>query len=199
MTIGMKDKLMGVTFLGNVTFNGPMFDIHDNHHVTVIQGAKPVPDAADAEDDQEYVDLKFFDDQKFATMDGQRRLRQVLRGVMSKMDVDAGRDWVVPYIAYHYYIGRTFIMKGYADFFCDIDRLMPGVLTKVNTAEKGGDKRYKLYTDSLRLECPKWFIVDECLPPMNEWTSTRFDYHVDKERRSRIQQLVREVYQGLKG
>ena len=32
----MKDSSMtGVTFNGNVTFNGPMFDIHDNEHVHI--------------------------------------------------------------------------------------------------------------------------------------------------------------------
>ena len=28
--------MMGVTFNGSVTFNGPMFDIHDNEHVTIV-------------------------------------------------------------------------------------------------------------------------------------------------------------------
>ena len=35
----IKEKLkekVGVTFNGNVTFNGPMFDIHDNQQVTVV-------------------------------------------------------------------------------------------------------------------------------------------------------------------
>ena len=33
-----KDAL-GVTFSGNVTFNGPMFDIHDNQHVHIEKAA----------------------------------------------------------------------------------------------------------------------------------------------------------------
>ena len=38
----MKDNSMtGVTFNGNVTFNGPMFDIHDNEHVHIgVEGYK---------------------------------------------------------------------------------------------------------------------------------------------------------------
>ena len=32
----VKKKMMGVTFNGSVTFNGPMFDIHDNEHVTIV-------------------------------------------------------------------------------------------------------------------------------------------------------------------
>ena len=31
-----KKEMMGVTFNGTVTFNGPMFDIHDNEHVTIV-------------------------------------------------------------------------------------------------------------------------------------------------------------------
>lgn len=32
-----KKEMMGVTFQGSVTFQGPMFDIHDNAHVTIVQ------------------------------------------------------------------------------------------------------------------------------------------------------------------
>ncbi len=31
-----KKEMMGVTFQGSVTFQGPMFDIHDNQHVTIV-------------------------------------------------------------------------------------------------------------------------------------------------------------------
>ena len=30
-----KEEMMGVTFQGDVTFQGPMFDIHDNEHVHI--------------------------------------------------------------------------------------------------------------------------------------------------------------------
>ena len=30
-----KTQVLGATFYGNVTFNGPLFDIHDNHHVHI--------------------------------------------------------------------------------------------------------------------------------------------------------------------
>ena len=30
-----KTQTLGATFYGSVTFNGPMFDIHDNHHVHI--------------------------------------------------------------------------------------------------------------------------------------------------------------------
>lgn len=31
-----KKEMMGVTFQGSVTFQGPMFDIHDNQQVTIV-------------------------------------------------------------------------------------------------------------------------------------------------------------------
>ena len=30
-----KNQVLGATFYGSVTFNGPMFHIHDNHHVHI--------------------------------------------------------------------------------------------------------------------------------------------------------------------
>ena len=185
----------GATFTGNITIHGDMFNIHDNQHVHVNVNRQP--QQAD-EEDYEYVDFVFFDDRRLSTMESQIVFRRILKSVLPRMDVDSGRDWVAVYIAYHYYIGREYIMKGQSDFFRDIDALLPGVLTKVNNQETSGDKRYKAYSDLLRLECPKWFILDECLPPMREWTSKRFEYQVDDTRRRRIQQLVKDIYQGLK-
>ena len=185
----------GATFTGNITIHGDMFNIHDNQHVHVNVNRQP--QEADDED-YEYVDFVFFEDKHLSTMESQNRFRRVLKRVLPRMDVDSGRDWVAVYIAYHYYIGREYIMKGQSDFFKDIDALLPGVLTKVNDQETSGDKRYKAYSDLLRLECPKWFILDECLPPMQEWTSKRFEYQVDDTRRRRIQQLVKDIYQGMK-
>ena len=36
-----SSEMMGVTFNGNVTFSGPMFDIHDNQHVHVNVNKQP--------------------------------------------------------------------------------------------------------------------------------------------------------------
>lgn len=146
-------------------------------------------------EEYELVDLKFFD--AFDTLEQQEKLRNALKDVLPRMDADSGRDWVAVYIAYHYYIGREFIMKGHSDFFADIEALLPGVLKKVNAGETG-DKRYKAYTDLLRLECQNWFILNECLPPMTEWASSKYHYRVDQTKRERIQQIVKDVYQGLK-
>lgn len=186
--------LKGVTFNGDVTFSGPMFDIHDNQHVHVNVNKLP----HERDDGYEFVDFVFFEDTRLSTMEAQNKLRRVLKSVLPRMDVENGRDWVAPYIAYHYYVGREFIMKGQSDFFKDIHALLPGLLKRVNEEETSNDKRFKVYSDLLRLECPKWFILDECLPPMQQWTSKRFEYQVDDTRRLRIQQIVKDIFQGLK-
>ena len=156
------------------------------------------PQTAAAEEVRELVDTVFFDRKKFGTIERQERLRNAIRGVLSKLDVDNGRDWIVVYIAYHYFMECELIMKGQSNFFKDIDALMPGLLTKVNHAETSCDKRYKAYSDLLRLECQKWFILNNCLPKVEEWTSSQYRYNVDDTRRRRIQQLVKEVLLRLK-
>ena len=163
----------------------------------VVDDGQRMSDATEATEVYEYVDLVFFTDKRFGTLEKQSKMRRVLMRVLPRMDVGSGRDWVAVYIAYHYYIERIVMMKGQTDFFKDIDALLPGVLTKVNARETG-DKRYKSYTDLLRLECANWFIIGDCLPPMQEWTSKRFRYKVDDTRRERIQQLVRDIFQGWK-
>lgn len=176
-----------------LNYNAHVEHQHNNYNCKAEQ-------AEDTEEftDVELVDLKFFDAKKFGAMECQQKLRQVLLNVIPKMDVDSGRDWVAVYIAYHFYIKRVFIMKGYADFFTDIERLLPGRLTKVKQEEPKGDKRYKSYTEALASESGNWFILDGCLPEMAEWRSSKFNYRVDDNRRSRIQNLVKEVHQGLK-
>ena len=39
-TIKSNKLVPGVTFSGPITINGPMFDIHDNQHVTIISSTK---------------------------------------------------------------------------------------------------------------------------------------------------------------
>lgn len=36
-------EALGITFMGNVTFNGPMFDIHDNKEVVIVNEKSPGP------------------------------------------------------------------------------------------------------------------------------------------------------------
>ena len=191
----VEPNVINVWGLANIgcTMHNPTFQTLVTDH-----DPEKTEEASEAEEEVELVDLKFFDARKFGTMERQQKLRQMLVSILPKMDVDSGRDWVAVYIAYHYYIKRLFIMKGYADFFTDIERLLPGLLTKVKPEEAKGDKRYKSYTEALASECGSWFIMDECLPEMAEWRSSKYNYRVDDNRRSRIQTLVKEVFQGLK-
>ena len=45
-----KKEMMGVTFQGSVTFQGPMFDIHDNQHVTIVSREQQKTEAGEESD-----------------------------------------------------------------------------------------------------------------------------------------------------
>ena len=169
------------------------YNAHVEHQHNYFGGKK---DEMENDECCELVDLKFFSMKHFGSMESQKKLRQALKGVMPKMNADSGRDWVAAYIAYHFFTKELKLKKRFVDFFSDIEGLLPNVLKKVKKDESG-DKRYKTYTEALSKECDKWFIYNECLPPMNEWTSMKYRYYVDNERRTSIQQLVTEIHQGM--
>lgn len=146
----------------------------------------------------ELADFRFFTSEKFKTMVSQNQLRSLIQKIIPRMDVNTGRDWVIVYIAYHFYVNKLLRMKSYVDFFADIEAMLPDALPKINKAEVKGDKRYRAYTESLAQECDKWFIDDDCLPPSNEWKSQKYIYGVDNTRRLRITTIVTELYQGMK-
>ena len=151
-----------------------------------------------SEKEPAFVDLKFFSSKKFDSMKRQAALRSILQQVVQTINVDAGRDWIAIYISYHYYIEKRALMKQFADFYADIEALLPNVLTKVKGQEQG-DKRYRNYTESLSKECSKWFVDNGCLPPLNEWVSAKYHYGVDNDRRKLMQKLANEAYKGLGG
>ena len=158
---------------------------------------RPKPPMPPTTVEQELQDLSFFTDACFNTMEGQRKLTELLMGTLPKIDVDLGRDWIGLYIAYHFFKGKLVMMKHYADLFKDIETLLAHHLSKIDVRKKGY-KRYKSYIDSLSSECDKWFVDGGCLPPMNLWRSRLYHYQVGEDRRGRIQRLVSEIYQGLK-
>ena len=190
-----ENNIPGINITGGITVNGPMFDIHDNQHVHISHsgGMKQV-----AEDNFEYVDLVFFDTKLFGTYERQLALRKVLKEAFKKMALDTGRDIVAIYIAYHFLIGKLYIMQGYTDFIQDIDGLMPNTLPKVKEDEESRNQRYKSYIESLSNECEKWFIDNDCLPDVTMWRSKEYKYKVDDKRRNRIQQLVTDILRGMK-
>ena len=184
----------GITFSGNITVNGPMFDIHDNEHVHVnINKQLEVND-----EEFEFVNLVFFDKKLFGTYERQLALCKVLREAFKRMLMDTGRDLVAVYIAYHFLKDQLLNLKGYTDFLQDVEALMPGMLPKIKEDETNRSLRYKSYAESLALECDKWFIDNGSLPDKTMWKSLDYKYNVDDERRKRIQSLVTSILQGMK-
>ncbi len=189
-----NNDIPGVTLAGDITVNGPMFDIHDNTHVHITYSSKVNQEA----DDFEYVNLEFFDKNLFGTYDRQIALHKLLKEAFKRMLLDTGRDLVAVYIAYHFLKDQLFNLKGYTDFLQDLEGLMPGMLPKIKEGETTRALRYKSYAESLALECEKWFIDNGCLPDKKVWRSFDYKYNVDNERRNRIQKLVTDIYQGMK-
>ena len=188
-----KNDIPDITFTGEIKIDGDMFNIHDNQNVNVyVNGKKNIE-----HENYEFVNLEFFDPNKFNTPEKQSHLRNILKEAMKKMDMESGMDSIAIFIAYIYYIDKLVNIKKYTSLFTDIEGLLPGILPKVVEDEKG-DKRYRKYTESLATETKKWFICNECLPEMNKWTSNEFKYQVDDERKRRIQGLVKTIYSALK-
>ena len=161
-------KVAGITFTGDITVKGDMFNIHDNNHVHISRSGGEIKE----EDyDFEFVNLVFFDTKWFGTYDRQIALRKVLTEAFKRMLLDTGRDLVAVYIAYHFLKDQLLNLKGYTDFLQDIEGLMPGMLPKIKVEETNRSQRYKSYAESLAWECEKWFIDDGCLPDQKEWKS----------------------------
>ena len=187
-------KLAGITFTGDITVKGDMFNIHDNNHVHITRYGEETQD----DDDFEYVNLVFFDTKYFGTYERQLALRKILKEAFKRMLLDTGRDLVAVYIAYHFLKDQLCSLVKYTDFVQDVDGLMPGMLPKIKEDETNRTLRYKSYAESLALECEKWFIDDGCLPDKKVWKSLEYKYNVDDERKRRIQKLTTEIYQGMK-
>ena len=99
-------RMFGMTVMGGITVNGPMFDIHDNQHLHFYNhDMKPeVKNQAPAEEAEEETwemkELKFFDMKKFDTAEKQLKLSKVLRSMAMKIDRTTGREWFGLYAAY---------------------------------------------------------------------------------------------------
>lgn len=189
-----NNDIPGVTLSGDITVNGPMFDVHDNTHVHITYSGKVNQES----DEFEYVNLEFFDKNLFGTYERQISMHKLLKEAFKRMLLDTGRDLVAVYIAYHFLKDQLLNLKGYTDFLQDLEGLMPGMLPKIKEDETTRALRYKSYTESLALECEKWFIDNGCLPDKRVWRSLDYKYKVDNERRNRIQKLVTDIYQGMK-
>ena len=152
---------------------------------------------ADAEEVFVPRQLQFFDMAEFGSEEKQPQLIALLRDVAQQIDTTSGRGWFCVYAGYRYYRQQLAVMGGYADFFADIEALMPDLLTKID-ATKEGEARYHNYAQLLGREAGAWYMDNKKLPPLNEITIWKNRFKGDKNRYSANAQIIIDVYKRLK-
>ena len=88
-------------------------------------------------------------------------------------------------------------MGGYADFFADMEALVPDLLTTIDK-EKEGEARYHSYTVLMGREARLWYMDKDKLPPLNEITVWKERFQGDKNRYATNAQVIIDVYKRLK-
>ena len=152
---------------------------------------------ADAEEVFVPRQLQFFDMVAFGSEEKQPRLIAMLREVTQQIDTTNGRGWFCIYAGYRYYKQQLAVMGGYADFFADMEALVPDLLTKIDTM-KEGEARYHNYTQLLGREASAWYMDKGKLPPLNEITIWKNRFSGDKNRYAANAQIIIDVYKRLK-
>lgn len=69
-----KNDIPSITFTGEIKIDGDMFNIHDNQNVNVYMNGKKNIE----HEDYVFVNLEFFDPNKFNTPEKQSHLRNIL-------------------------------------------------------------------------------------------------------------------------
>ena len=141
--------------------------------------------------------LQFFDKVAFGSEEKQRKLIALLREVAQQIDTTSGRGWFCIYAGYRYYKQQLAVMGGYADFFADMEALVPDLLTKIDTM-KEGEARYHNYTQLLGREASAWYMDSKKLPPLNEITVWKNRFSGDKNRYAANAKIIIDVYKRLK-
>ena len=152
---------------------------------------------ADAEEVFVPRQLQFFDMVAFGSEEKQPRLIAMLREVTQQIDTTNGRGWFCIYAGYRYFKQQLAVMGGYADFFADMEALVPDMLTKIDTM-KEGEARYHNYTQLLGREASAWYMDNKKLPPRNEITTWMDKFNGDKSRFAANVQIIIDVYKRLK-
>ena len=152
---------------------------------------------ADAEEVFVPRQLQFFDMVQFGSEEKQPKLIVLLREVAQQIDTTSGRGWFCIYAGYRYYKQQLAVMGGYADFFADMEALMPDMLTKIDTT-KEGEARYHNYTQLLGREASAWYMDSKKLPPLNEITVWKNRFSGDKNRFAANAKIIIDVYKRLK-
>lgn len=141
--------------------------------------------------------LHFFDMVVFGSEEKQPKLIAMLKEVAQQIDTTSGRGWFCIYAGYRYYKQQLAVMGGYADFFADMEALVPDLLTKIDK-EKEGEARYHNYTQLLGREAKLWYMDKGKLPPLNEITVWKERFMGDKNRYATNAQVIIDVYKRLK-
>lgn len=141
--------------------------------------------------------LQFFDMVVFGSEEKQPRLIAMLREVTQQIDTTNGRGWFCIYAGYRYFKQQLAVMGGYADFFADMEALVPDMLTKIDTM-KEGEARYHNYTQLLGREASAWYMDGKKLPPLNEITVWKNRFKGDKNRYAANAKIIIDVYKRLK-
>ena len=152
---------------------------------------------ADAEEVFVPRQLQFFDMVAFGSEEKQPKLIALLREVAQQIDTTSGRGWFCIYAGYRYFKQQLAVMGGYADFFADMEALVPDMLTKIDTT-KEGEARYHNYTQLLGREASAWYMDKGKLPPLNEITVWKNRFSGDKNRYAANAQIIIDVYKRLK-
>jgi len=152
---------------------------------------------ADAEEVFVPLQLQFFDMVVFGSEEKQPRLIAMLREVTQQIDTANGRGWFCIYAGYRYFKQQLAVMGGYADFFADMEALVPDMLTKIDTM-KEGEARYHNYTQLLGREASAWYMDGKKLPPLNEITVWKNRFKGDKNRYAANAKIIIDVYKRLK-
>jgi hypothetical protein len=152
---------------------------------------------ADAEEVFVPRQLQFFDMVAFGSEEKQPKLIALLREVAQQIDTTSGRGWFCIYAGYRYYKQQLAVMGGYADFFADMEALVPDMLTKIDTT-KEGEARYHNYTQLLGREASAWYMDSKKLPPLNEITVWKNRFSGDKNRYAANAKIIIDVYKRLK-
>lgn len=186
---------------------GPNIEVNDGGKVVVVQGNDGLWHSAEVEEAEimeEVVDevfvpkqLQFFDMVQFGSEEKQPKLIAMLREVTQQIDTTSGRGWFCIYAGYRYYKQQLAVSGGYADFFVDIEALVPDLLTKIDAA-KVGEPRYHNYTMLMGREASAWYMDNKKLPPLNEITIWKDRFDGDKNRYATNAKIIIDVYKRLK-
>ena len=194
-----KTQFLGATFLGNVTFNGPMYDIHDNVNV-YINNKKIEPEKTEEGEGNENRDILenlIFNSRKFNNQDRLHQLKNLMDDCFSiDASVLAQRDC------------KKINPQKMNQFFC-----LYAALYSLNLLSEDS---VKSFVHQLALWFPQWVnaeneekvtkaIYDEqlgwkqngVLVPCMEWQALISRSESTDSKRNRFRRIAQDIYANL--